>query len=674
MRKNRRMCVGKWRSIVGALVLILLVALQILSTSKPALAHVTLIRAEPDDGAILTIAPLELQLWFSEPIVARVSAVHLVDEQNQPVADISLRSDSSDADTLRMTMPLLKPGAYTLFWKVLAEEDGHFSQGFTSFSVGKQAVAPPRVNLPTGSWLASLPPLVEAGLRWVNFLLLASMVGTLALVQFVLVSAKAQTTARAADAQRALRRRLLGWAASCAAAALLVGLGLLAWQVVIAQDTALPTATWLTQAGAVLTQTRWGLLWLVRQALLVWLSGGLWFLATRQPATDASWPFLMIAGRAIDLLIVQALGGHALTAGQNWVLALTNATLHLLAASLWIGGLVTLVVILLPAIKRGIGAGAIGQFIAWRSFTLMALLSVGLLIATGLYSMGHQVASVDALLTTVYGQLLLGKLGLVLLAGLCGLGNTLLVHPHLVAPLARRLGHPIGWTPLALHRLPGLLGMEVAVGVLIFGLTGLLTASPPPRGVEFTIAPADISHSLGQRSNDLFVALEITPNRPGQNIFRVRTARGPAAAPGEIYQVLLRFTAVGGNAPPIAAIADESGPGLYQLTGKYLKLAGPWQIDVITSRSGIGDTVTHFTWVVAPPGPIHPVVWSKYPLSQLLTLVAGFCWLLLGVGLFGWRERHRLWLKLNPVFSRDKRAGASETAVQASAYSSLSNG
>ncbi|MCX6048697.1 MAG: copper resistance protein CopC [Chloroflexi bacterium] len=670
MRKNRRMFVGKWRSMLGILMLLLLVALQILSTSKPVLAHVTLIRAEPDDGVVLTVAPQELQLWFSEPIVARFSAVHLLDEQNQPVGGISLVPDNPEAAALRMTMPLLKPGAYTLFWKVLSQEDGHFSQGFTSFSIGQQVVAAPKVNSSTGSWLGSLPPLVEAGLRWVNFLLLASIVGALALWRFALVPVKAQITESAVVAQRTLHRQLLNWAAYCAAGALLGGLGLLVWQVAISQDTALPTVTWLAQAGAVLTQTRWGLLWIARQILLLWLSGGLWFLATRQPASDNRWPFLIVAGRAIDLLIVQALAGHAITSGQSWLLALANATLHLLAASLWIGGLVALVVILRPAIKRSAGVGAHWQPIAWRSFSLMALLSVGVLTATGLYSMGHQVASLDALITTLYGQLLLGKLGLVLLAGLCGLGNTLFVHPRLAGQLVRRLGFPTGWAPLTVRQLPRLIGIEVAVGVLIFGVTGLLTASPPPRGIEFTIAPADVPHSLGQRGNDLFVALEVTPNRPGQNVFSVRTVRTPGAAPGEIYRMLLRFTALDGHAPPISAIADEIGPGLYQLTGKYLKLAGPWQIDVVTSRSGIGDTVTHFDWVVAPLGPLHPVVWSKYPLSRILTFAAGFCWLLVGLALLGWRERRAVQLKLVTVFQRGKRSEATETTVQGAAYPS----
>jgi len=663
MRLYLSILTSQRRSLRGALLVLLVIGWQIILTGKPALAHVTLIRAEPADGEVLQAAPSQLQLWFSEVVVTNFSAVQLLDEQNQPVLGTSLRGDAAESTVLYLTLPVLQPGAYTLLWKTIAGSDGHVSQGFIAFGIGKHATLPHNPNTAPVTSFSTLPSLLEGGLRWANFLFIASLVGALAIAQFVLTPVTAQATALAAAAQQALRQRLLRWAAACAASAWLIGLGLLAWQVASAQTGGFVGATWPLQAWSMLTQTHWGALWLVRQALLLFVAGGLWWLTSRPRAINSNWPFLIIAGRAVDLLIVQALAGHALSGSANWLLALGNATVHLLAASFWMGGLIALTVIVLPTIKRGIREATAWHALNWYAFSWLAVLNVGLLIATGLFSMGQQVASLDALLTTVYGQLLVGKLSVVLLAVVCGLLNTMLVHPHLASPFARWLGRPSGWTPLRFAQLPRLIGLEVALGVLIFALTGLLTATPPPRGVEFTIAPEDITPSLGQRVGELFVTLDVTPNRPGQNLFTVRNVATQSATSTEIAQVLLRFSSPNANRDPVVAVAELARPGLYQLTGNYLDLAGAWQIDVVTRRPGQPDAVAPFRWVIAPPGVVQPVLWSKRPLNPLLMWLAGCCLLVIGLGAAGW-----WWQTSRPLpnrkLQRDERLLGAEGVVQ----------
>lgn len=658
---------GKRPAFRSALFVLLVIGLQILLTSKSAVAHVTLIRAEPADGEVLSTAPGQIQLWFSEAVVTNFSALKLLDEQNQPVVGTSIRGDATESTVLYITLPALKPGAYTLLWKTIAGSDGHVSQGFITFGIGRNPNTRYNPNAASSTSFSALPPLVESGLRWANFLLIASLVGALAIVQFVLTPVTAQTPAPAMAAQQALRRQIWGWATACAAGAWIIGLGLLVWQVSIAQATVSSNTPWPMQAWSMLRQTHWGALWLVRQTLLLFVGAGLWWLTSQRQTSNSNWPFLIIAGRAVDLLIVQALSGHALSNSPNWLLALGNATIHWLAASLWMGGLIALAVIVLPTLKRGTSEATAWHALDWRAFSRLALLSVGLLITTGLLSMSEQVASLDALLTTVYGQLLLSKLSVVLLVGLCGLGNTILVHPHLAAMLARWFGRPLGWTPLKLTQLPRLIGLEVALGVLIFALTGLLTATPPPRSVEFTIAPEDITQSLGQRVGDLFVTLDVTPNRPGRNMFSVRNIATDSAAPTAIYQVLLHFIAPTANRAPVVAVAEPVGPGLYQLTGNYLAEAGAWQIEVVTSRPGQPDTLARFNWVVAPPGGIQPVVWSKRPLNPLLTWLAGCCLLVFGLGAAGWRWQASRTASANKL-PHDERLLGAEAVVQPPAY------
>jgi putative copper export protein len=109
---------------------------------------------------------------------------------------------------------------------------------------------------------------------------------------------------------------------------------------------------------------------------------------------------------------------------------------------------------------------------------------VGLLIASGFYSIGRQVTSLDAMLTTLYGRALIVKVALVLCVGAFGLPNSSMLHPRLSAPLARLPRRPSGWTPLSLKRLPALVIAESTLGLLVLLATGVMLASPPAHGPQ----------------------------------------------------------------------------------------------------------------------------------------------------------------------------------------------
>lgn len=434
---------------------ILFVGILALVAPRPAFAHATLIRSDPADGALLDSAPGQVQLWFSEEINPRFSMVRLLDATGQPLAIATGGAPAAERTSLRLAPPDLAPGAYIALWKVLSEVDGHWSQGVVIFGVGAE------MNLDVGSGAATEGlPWPEIGLRWLNFTLLAGLVGSLAMSWLVLapLSARSGAGPDAVAWQRA-QRRVLQVAAGSAAAGLVVGIGLLAWQVALMRQMAPPGASIWEAGRLVLGQTRWGALWLVRQGLLIGVCGILYW-QNRRRLEDVSdrWRW-WLAPSVLALLTVQALTGHAAGVENNPQLAIVVAVLHLLAACLWVGGLAALLVVLLVLWQQNRASLLRLAGEAGRAFSPLAALSVGVLIATGLYSMGRQVASPDALITTLYGRALAGKVGLVLLAGAFGLGNALLLHPGLAQPLARRLGRAPGWTPalapVAGHRGPG---------------------------------------------------------------------------------------------------------------------------------------------------------------------------------------------------------------------------
>ncbi len=257
----------------------------------------------------------------------------------------------------------------------------------------------------------------------------------------------------------------------------------------------------------------------------------------------------------------------------------------------------------------------------WGPFGQLAVLSVGVLLVTGLYGTGREVASIDALISTLYGRALLSKIGLMLVVGAFGILNSALLHPRLLSPLARALRRPKGWTPLSINRLPQLIIAEASLGLLVLLVTSVVTAAPTAQGLAF--APTEETPStLNQFVDDMVIGLTINPNKPGQNVFTVRASTTRRPPPADILRVILRFTYLEQEAGMISVDAEEIEPGLYLIGGSQLNLAGKWRIDVVVRRMGLEDRIAAFEWMVPQGGPPRPVIVSNQPWEPILTLAA----------------------------------------------------
>jgi copper transport protein len=106
----------------------------------------------------------------------------------------------------------------------------------------------------------------------------------------------------------------------------------------------------------------------------------------------------------VSIAVSFALSGHA-DAGDLRRLALLSDSVHVLAMSVWVGGLAMLVagtVWRQPDVRHVVGR-----------FSTMALVSVAALVATGLFQAWRQVRTLSALGPTTYGRELLVKTALV---------------------------------------------------------------------------------------------------------------------------------------------------------------------------------------------------------------------------------------------------------------------
>ena len=226
--------------------------------------------------------------------------------------------------------------------------------------------------------------------------------------------------------------------------------------------------------ATVLWRTRFGHVLLIRLALAMVLA--LWLsLAIRPSCRPARRAIISTAGAiAAANAAAAAWSGHA--AASAGVLHLAADAAHLIAAGIWLGGLVALVGFLGWA-RRGDGGDRLDQAAAaTRRFSQLGLMVVGTLLATGLVNSWFLVGTIPALAGTVYGELLLGKLGLFSLMVALAAFNRFWLTPRL------RSG-ALGTTRIncaaAARWLRRSAALETALGFAVIAIVGGLGLVPP---------------------------------------------------------------------------------------------------------------------------------------------------------------------------------------------------
>ena len=149
----------------------LLVLLSLLASQAPtrlALAHADLDRSDPAADAVLTTAPTQVQLWFTQELFRRQEQnrieVYAADGNRYDQGDAVINDDDRTLLTVAL-QPALPSGVYTVRWNAVSSEDGHESAGEFIFTVatGDTAAAPvtaaaTSTALPTPAATATLAP------------------------------------------------------------------------------------------------------------------------------------------------------------------------------------------------------------------------------------------------------------------------------------------------------------------------------------------------------------------------------------------------------------------------------------------------------------------------------------------------------------------------------------
>lgn len=456
-------------------------------------AHTALRRAMPGDGDRVP-SPRLLWLEFTEAIELSGTSVALADSAG---AAVPLAAPAHPGDSSRVVVVAigerLAPGRYRVTWQATSR-DGHPVRGRFGFRViasaadsalgptgpnGGSAGGPPQQQSGADSLATRNPesaPMTDSArtrsgapapvpaiggfdadsvgyvaLRWLSYIMLVAGIGAVVL---------ARITDRAATvgARHAVQTRLA--AVGLTAAWLGVALALAR---LLAQSLAIhgpDRAMSPTLIGPLIGSSSWGHAWVIQLVgALVGVAG--FTLALHDARGRAGW---RIAGLAALLAAAgTALAGHA-AAAEGWRAPVLVAAdfLHVLAAGVWVGGVMMLAV----AVLTRAAAPAVANVV--RAFSPWALSSAATLVVTGILAAWAHVEEPLAPWRSYYGRVLLLKVALVVLIVLLGALNW------------QKLG-PASSTSSGNTTLRRSVWLEVMVALAVLAATAMLVAIDPSR-------------------------------------------------------------------------------------------------------------------------------------------------------------------------------------------------
>ena len=215
----------------------------------------------------------------------------------------------------------------------------------------------------------------------------------------------------------------------------------------------------------VLDDTRFGRTWrwrLVFMALLTIFYA--WrVLLRRDPLV---WPALA-SGIVLSVSLAAVGHGEART-GYQAFLHESNQGLHMLAAAIWVGGLLSLSYATWLASRSATGLSVLAH--ALKRFSAVGFAAVVVIVASGLLNSWFLVGSIDALLHRTYGQVLMVKLFFFLCMIALALFNRLTIMPRLARNKEDRAA------PRLLLRS---IAVEQAFAILVVASVSVLGTLPP---------------------------------------------------------------------------------------------------------------------------------------------------------------------------------------------------
>ena len=539
-------------------------------------AHAYLIKTVPEASVILSRPPSSVQLTYDEAVEPRFAIISVTDVDAHQETTGPVTRSPSDPDTLVVPIKHIGQGWYLVYWRAISV-DGHPVQGAFTFAVGPDAGPAPQFTVPHIAGTATSTPLVVA--KWLAFLTVMTAIGLFVLRVVI---------------ARPLVRRVSGTSLSrlTLAFAVVAALGLIAIPAYLEEAVSIDSLRSFWSVTAVVPL--WRLTAFGRGYVDVELCFALFVLAaavaiwTDRPEREGRSVAALLAlsgafGGAAAVLVLPGAVGHAGQTAPRGVAILLD-WLHLVSGSLWIGGLIGLLVVwaTLPAARR-----VAGFAVCVPRFSNVAFVSVLILLGTGVGASVLHLPVLNALWLTTYGKVILIKAGILLAAMLLASVNLLKNKPGLSRPEVSEASARLLRTLVSIEAV-------LVAGAILAAAVLSSVAPPPPAFAEegsaiARVGPGKVASTVTRGGYKLQVLVD--PNRAAApDSFGLRLTRGGKPVSGA--DVTLTFAMLDMQMPTQEYQLAETAPGVYTRKAPALVMVGHWGLSyTITPKHGLPFTV-----------------------------------------------------------------------------------
>ncbi|MED0970846.1 copper resistance CopC/CopD family protein [Bacillus paramycoides] len=538
---------------LGAWVLIACVCIILIP--KSASAHAYVVKSNPAENETLKKAPSVVKIEFDEDIqVSRFNTLFVRDSSGKRVDLKDAHIDKSNKKLLEAGLKEnLKNGLYSVQWKAISA-DGHPIQGVIPFRIGSAEAGTDDIKVEEMGYVPKIDMIVERGILYTSFSLF------LGVLFFNLIIYKGKGIEVQSRSKKIIWISLFGIFIS-----LLFNLPL---QAKMNADVSWLEAFDLLLLKETLQLSVFGYVWITQIALISTLMIVTYFAMKREKLSSFKvWSIPLVL--FISLLIMKALNSHAYGLKFKEI-AIAMDFLHLFAASLWIGGLSSIILLLRKEDdKWTMYWDAIKRFSPWATGAVIVIL------ITGLFNSTFFIPTIHSLFDTKYGLALLTKIFLFVCMGILGI-------LHYVKGRMR-----------AQKRLGGTLKVEVIIGMIVFVIVAFMTnVQTPP------MPPTGPFTESKQVDNGYELTLHVSPNKVGQNTFHITLKDANGQPITDMEQIVLTTQSLDMNMGKGSFKVSAVSPGEYEAEGMYINMTGNWNIHVHGLTKSLDGFDTDYKFIV----------------------------------------------------------------------------
>ncbi|MEK4810773.1 MULTISPECIES: copper resistance CopC/CopD family protein [Bacillus] len=534
---------------------LLIACVLIISIPKSTSAHAYVVKSNPVENETLKEAPSVVKIEFDEDIqVSSFNTLYVRDTSGKRVDLKDAHIDKKNKKLLEAGLKEnLKNGLYSIQWKVISA-DGHPIQGVIPFRIGSAEAGADDVQVEEMGYVPQIDMIMERGVLYTSFSL---FIGVLF---FNLIMYKGNSTSVRSRSKNIIWISLFGIFIS-----LLFNLPL---QAKINAD-----VSWLEAFNPLLLKETlqlsvFGYVWITQMVLISSLIIVTYFaMKCGKLSSFKVWSIPIVL--FIGILVMKAFNSHAYGLKFKEI-AVVMDFLHLFAASLWIGGLSSIILLLRKEDdKWSMYWDMIKRFSPWATGAVIVIL------ITGLFNSTFFIPTIHSLFDTKYGLALLAKILLFIFMGILGI-------VHYVKGKMR-----------AQKGLGATVKVEFIIGIIIFVIVAFMTnVQTPP------MPPTGPFTESKQLDNGYELTLHVSPNKVGQNTFHITLKDENGQPVTDMEQIILTTQSLDMNMGKGSFKVSAVSPGEYEAEGMYINMTGNWNIHVHGLTKSLDSFDTDYKFIV----------------------------------------------------------------------------